>query len=386
MADYKVLALVHHIWVGPWMNRQQMLSRLGAEVDVVYSCVRLTNWDIGGEYWHKADWIGHFKKMDNVWVDSVPKWLLEVPKYPFISNLSERLEVARLRRFLGALGPDKLLMYVYRPEFLQYVERLQPDVLVYHAFDVYDTEPTWNEKLAQDQKTLMKRADMVLASSDQMADRLRVVTEFEGEIRVLKNGADVEAFHKGLASDEPDDLKEIPHPRISYVGRLNNKVDFSLVLELANRHPEWQLIFVGPEAFYSEATKPLVEACRAKSNVHFLGNKTHQELPHYVAAMDVNTMCYLVTDKLWSFYGFPLKLHEYLAVGKPVVSADLGSVREYSDVIAIAHTTDEWDQYISEALDGNGRGDVAERQRVASENSWDDRVATLKGWLDELAS
>ena len=125
------------------------------------------------------------------------------------------------------------------------------------------------------------------------------------------------------------------------------------------------------------------EMCRQLPNIHFLGEKHYTELPAYMSHMDVNTMCYRSTGEGWWKDIYPLKMHEYLASGKPVVSAALQSVQPFSHVIDIAQTTEEWGAALKLALSG-GVGTVEERREVAEENSWDRRVNQLDGWLLEM--
>ena len=73
----------------------------------------------------------------------------------------------------------------------------------------------------------------------------------------------------------------------------------------------------------------------------------------------------------------PLKLYEYLAAGKPVVSTPLPLMSHLENVVAFAADADEWIAAIEFALQGNGKGTVAERQRIAGENTWDQRVAFI---------
>jgi hypothetical protein len=94
--------------------------------------------------------------------------------------------------------------------------------------------------------------------------------------------------------------------------------------------------------------------------------------------MDVNVMCYRLADDLWVDAIYPLKLHEYLAAGRPVVSADVASVRPFSDVVAIAHDTGQWESAIEMALSGGGCGTTASRRAIAAANSWAARVSELE--------
>ncbi|MET0012482.1 MAG: glycosyltransferase [Sedimenticola sp.] len=384
MPDYTIIALGSNSWHGPWMNRQHIMSRFGKSFDIIYSTPLWTNWSLSSEEWKNSSWSGSFKRVDNVWVDETPKWLIRIPRLPLLSRFIEYLGAKRLRRFIDQNRGKKLIVYLFRPEFFNYIKPLAADLIIYHIYDVYDKEASWSIEKDKWQKLILNQADLVIASSQEMANHLIKKTNYTGSIKILKNGADYQAFRNGIDEKVPSDLATIPHPRISYVGRLNIKVDLSLIIELATRRPEWHFILVGPEVFFDSKTKELLEICKKIHNIHFLGEKSHKELPSYTAQMDVNTMIYVLNKDNWSYYGYPLKLHEYLATGKPVISSNLSSVREYDQVVAIAHNPDEWEQLIEDAINGNGRGCPKLRQEVAYQNSWDVRVKQLNDWINHL--
>ncbi len=92
-----------------------------------------------------------------------------------------------------------------------------------------------------------------------------------------------------------------------------------------------------------------------------------------------------MSSDVWTSGIYPLKLHEYLAAGRPVVSADLQSVRPFGHVLAIARSPQEWRAAIVQALNAGGVADSEARRAVACDNSWDHRVAILDGWLTDVA-
>jgi hypothetical protein len=99
--------------------------------------------------------------------------------------------------------------------------------------------------------------------------------------------------------------------------------------------------------------------------------------------MDVNTLCYRHEPGRWWTAIYPLKLHEYLAVGQPVVATDLETLRPFSSVLAIARSPQEWLAAITAALQSGGVGTKQKRQAVALANTWECRIDQLVHWIEE---
>lgn len=386
-ADYDVLVLAPNPWHGQWVNRQQLFSRIGRVRNVLYSCGGLFSWDRGGEEWAAASWFGGFHRADNVWVDTPAKALVRVPRVGPLDRWALQRQATRWKRQLQRDGRRPLVAYLFHPMFRPYVEALAPDHLVYHAYDKYDHMPGWTEALEADERWLASHADLVVAASEEMAEGLR--GKGAAQVHHLPNGAHVEAFKAALSPDvpEPDDLRAIPHPRLGWVGSLHPQVDYAMVAELAQRRPQWQFVFVGDPSPQRDARAEADRAlCRSRPNVHFLGGRPIDEIPRYVSKMDVNLMCYRLADQQWIRAIYPLKLHEYLAAGHPVVSADIPSVRPFADVVQIVDGVDAWEAALDDALRSGGRGTRAARQAVADANSWDHRVGLLSGWMRDMES
>lgn len=380
-----VLVLAPNTWQGQWVNRQQLFSRLGRQWRVLYCTGNWSSWQRHEAGWRRAPLGGAMLPMDHVTVDQAPRWMLRNPRWGWWDRWMVRLQSMRWRRFLAPGKGTPLVAYVFHPMFLPYVRCLGADYLVYHAYDRYEHTPGWTAELAAAERSLLEQADLVLASSEQIAGALHA--KVARPVLVLPNGADAAAFARARAGqEEPPDLRAIPGPRLGWIGSLHPSVDFGLIAALARRHPEWHFVLLGQLVAHREVASQLgVAACKALPNVHFLGARPVEEVPAYVVHMDVNLMAYRVDGESWVLSGYPLKLHEYLAAGHPVVSADLPSVRPFAGVLSIAHGVDEWEAALAAALaDGGGQAAAAERIAVADANSWDSRAQALAGWLQQL--
>lgn len=382
----QIVGLATNDWHSQWVNRQHLLSRLGEKHEVLYSNGAWSVWDRNSPEWKKAGFFGGIRGSDNVVVEAAPKFLLRWPKWPSFDELVVRAHAHRLKRHLQHGRSTNRLVLAFYPSFFPYLRYMNADLVVYHAFDLFEATPGWNPQHEALEIAFLKKADLVTASSKTIAQRLE--EKSSREVRVLPNGVDLAAFHfeDETAKSIPADLARIPKPRLGYIGSLHPQVDYGLVARLAQSRPAWNFVFIGASSKARDAQSDNErDACTRCANVHFLGEKDRSEIPDYLLNMDVNLMVYRVSNETWIRAGYPLKLHEYLAAGKPIVSADLPTIRDFADVVQISSDTADWLRAIEYALDHGGSGTVSSRRDVAAKNTWDSRVATLDAWITSLA-
>jgi lipopolysaccharide exporter len=376
-------------WDDLWQTRQHIGARL-AQLGwrVIYSNGQLHTFQRGGQLWRTASWFKQRRVRDDVVICTAGRLQSRFLKLPQWDEYALQCHAKDLMNAAGWKNASRRFLYVSRPDFWPYVKYLDNSVVVYHADDAFSLMPGWTAAYDCMQASLVARADLILASSDAMA---RLLPEGGAQrARFFPNAADARAYMNAVNQRCPDDLQRIPHPRIGYVGSLNLKVNFSLIATVAVQKPEWQWVLVGPIQESAFAGSPGASGsaeglsdCRKLKNVHFLGPKSVRDVAPYIAHMDVNTMCYRNDPGGWWNAIYPLKLHEYLAVGQPIVTTDIESVRPFSSVLAIANSAEAWIDAIGDALRTGGVGTRRERQQVALSNTWEQRIDQLVKWLDE---
>lgn len=377
-----ILAMAPNDWEGQWMNRQQLLSRLADRgMRVVYSTGLWHGWQRHDPHWCAAPWSGDFETIDGVIVDRAPRWLLRTRRIPWLDAGAVRLGMRRLAAAARIPRQRPLVLHVFHPEFQPYAARLRGAALVYHAYDLFELAPDWTREHARQEDWLLHRADLVIATSGVTAERLR---ERSGrEVRLLPNGVDARTFRDAADVPVPAVLAEIPPPRIGYVGSLNRKLDLALLAELATRRREWQFVLAGPLGPLDDASIECLQRCRAMPNVHLLGERSRREVPSIVSNLDVALIPYRTGPNLWTPAVYPLKLHEYLATGRPVVSTRLPALEPFAEVLSFAEGPDEWIEAIERALRDGATG-AEHRRCVAVQHDWDTLAGTLASWLNEI--
>ncbi len=385
-----IVALGWNEWSDYWMPRQQYLFRLSARGwPVVYSAGAPSVWQLRSREGRRAlGFRSSFDRRSNVNVYRPGKLLPRWPTRPVMDRMAIWNEVRNLKK-ARTKSTHRPILFVTHPDFAPYLHHFDDYRIVYFIEDAVSLMPDWTAADAKREEAVVRRADMIVTCAESMAKVLP--GDGSRRARILRNGVDFRAFNRPESHNCPADLAAVPHPRIGYTGSVNLKVDFGMVASVAAQRPDWHWVFVGPTGLgpdrnfnaYPDVARGFA-ACQALPNVHFLGCKPFHALPSYVGNMDINAMCYRTDGSGWWKAIDPLKTNEYLAAGKPIVSADLVNVRPYVDCIDIAQTEQDWMAAIERAL----ASDTSERVRLGVErakcNDWAILTDELESWLREL--
>ncbi len=373
--DVGIVALVPERWGGMWLSRHQILTRLSSYFHVV--------WQNPARPWRR---ILKSRPPRNVDPTKPPRigfaiyepgrWLPRVDRSGRVARALERRRLMQARRMLEDAGCRKIVLYLWLPDFAAALDLMPHDVSCYHIVDEYTFSET-EQPVSVQERNLIERADQVIVHSPALREKkgnLNPHTEF------MTNGVDYAAFAEPLA--EPADLAAIPRPRIGYVGRVKSQMDWQTLAGIARSRPDWSLVFVGPVGHMGKWEE---EGTRlfGLPNVHHLGNKSVGEVPAYIQHMDVCLLCYALTG--YTKFIFPLKLHEYLAAGRPVVGSDIRSLHDFSSVVRIAHGPEDWCAAIEASLqpEENSPARMEERRCVARQYDWNAIAHRVAGLLCE---
>jgi len=370
-----VLALVPDRWGSWWQPRHHVLTRLARYFPVVWvnpasewrcsfreSKVQIANGDV-------TDCPPGFSVYDNSWLPKLyrPTWL---GWYMFSARLN------RARNLLLNRGCRKVIIYIWRPEFGPALDSVPSDLSCYHIDDEYSFSEN-GCTIDPVEKSLITKVDQVFIHSPALMARKG---SFNCHTTFTPNGVNFADY--ATPAPEPEDLSAIPRPRIGYTGYIKKQLDWPLILDLTGRNRGWSFVFVGPTSPHPEITPALKELARRR-NVHFLGAKSVHEIATYPQHFDVCIMPYRINAYANNI--FPMKLHEYLASGRPAISSPIRSVRDFSNVITLANGPDEWSRAITDALGerANCPESVADRQKIAREYDWDKLVQLISKTLCE---
>ncbi len=309
------------------------------------------------------------KVADNLWVYSPVSLPLHHRDWSRALNTAAlRVQVRGAEMWLGLRDP---VVWVVCPAACDVALRLRRSKLVYLKTDSYELFPNVDTEVVSDYDRWLKaEADLTVFVSRELYN------EEAAQCRrafFLDHGVDYDLFASEADRDCPSDLGETKHPIVGYFGSLDgHTVDYHLLDRVTDLLPDMSFVFVG--TVYSE---PPVFA--GKRNVRMLGQKDYEQVPRYGRQFDVAIMPWNQTA--WIQRCNPIKLKEYLALGKPVVSTPFAGLRNYQDVVYTAQTPEDFAARIRQALAENGAERIAARREKVAACTWENRAATV---LEEL--
>lgn len=304
-----------------------------------------------------------------------PPWLPYSDR-PTLNKVLEGLRASYIRRLLDRLEMHRPILYVWHPAFIDIVERFEAPLVVYHCYDEYTAFRGANrEELDAQEARLLRRADLVFTVSPGLRER-RVA--LNPNTFVVRNGVDAAYFARALAPETvvPSDMSRIPRPVIGCISRVVPEYfDAGLLRQVFLRRPDWSLVVIGPESPALVSGGDELRELKAQPNVHFLGPRPFDSLPAYLKGMDVCAIPYRLTGN--TQVADPLKMYEYLAAGKPIVSVPRDFADDVRPFVRSAGDADEWIAAIEDALAHDTHGLRASRMAVAHDNTWDQRVEQI---------
>lgn len=264
------------------------------------------------------------------------------------------------------------IVWFYTPMALEFARDLRASIIVYDVMDELKAFRFAPPRLAALERELFERADVVFTGGTSLFEAKR---DAHPNVHLFPSSVDRAHYAAARTKQrDPDDQWGIPGPRLGYFGVIDERLDLELIEYVACERPDWQVVLVGPVVKIDPATLP------RRPNIHYLGQKRYEELPHYLAGWDVALMPFALNDA--TRFISPTKTLEYLAGGKPVVSTAVRDVvRPYGErgLVAIADR-DSFVPAVERALE-EGVGDrLGEVDALLSELSWDhtwSRMASL---------
>ena len=370
--DWDALPTRKHHWA-------RKLASRGNRVVYVEQQMHILGWlaDIGNQYKRLWSWMnGPRIVSEGLWIFTLPIVLPFFQVFRFVNSLNNSLLVPIISWALRRIGFNINILWVYTPHAGSLVGRLGEEFVVYECVDDFTATRglVRSSTIGALEQDLLSMVDQVIVTH---AGLQKAKSGISRRLALIPNGADLRHF--ALAGHQDTiplkEVSDLPKPVIGFHGWIQYWIDFDLIAYAAHKRPDWSFALIGP-------IEPLarVNKVRGLSNVHFLGKMPYENIPALIAGFDVCINPFVI-DKLSDTVS-PIKLYEYLASGKPVVSVDMPAAREFSDLISIVHTPDEFVAALEDQIIANEKAtvlhDMEARQKAVKEYSWDARFQQVE--------
>jgi glycosyltransferase involved in cell wall biosynthesis len=296
---------------------------------------------------------------------------LAVPAYgnPRVRAFNRWFLRWQVKRAMRRLQFEHAINWVFNPAASVIAGELGEETVIYYCVDEYTAfTGVDSNALADLERRLMRRSDLVIVSSDHL---YQSKAPFNPRTAIVRHGVDYEHFRRALDAETvvPEEIAGLPRPVIGFFGLIADWVDVELMASVAERFPTGSLVALG------KVTTD-VSALERLPNVHLLGRKAYGALPAYCKGFDVALMPFRINEL--TLNANPLKAREYLAAGLQVVSTAIPEV-EALGCCRIGVDRESFLYEVEQAL--LDPGPRAERSASMRRESWEARLDKIREYV-----
>ncbi|MGI4728598.1 MAG: glycosyltransferase family 1 protein [Janthinobacterium lividum] len=305
------------------------------------------------------------KRLPNLWV--------VVPHIQSgLSKAEEKLVMKQLMdNFMENEDGEDFLFWYYTPMALSFTEQLNPGLVVYDCMDELSLFKNAPAELKELERKLMAKSDVVFTGGQSLYEAKK---HQHANIHAFPSSIDKSHFVKARTNKvQPADQANISNPKLGFYGVIDERFDIELIRTIADARPTWEFMLIGPVVKINRDHLP------KNKNIHYLGQKSYEQLPTYLSGWDVALIPFMLNDS--TKFISPTKTPEYLSAGKPVVSTAIRDViNPYgkNKLVHIGATAEDFIEAIEYELSHkNDKQWLGKVDAFLSKNSWDNTCASM---------
>ncbi|MCL9774403.1 glycosyltransferase family protein [Vibrio methylphosphonaticus] len=342
------------LWVNSIGLRQPRLSR--------HDVNRALNKLLGKDKSHQLD-------MDTETVPSsmtiVNLITIPAPRSTVMRKLAAKLMAYQLLPIIKSLSLENALVWTSLPTAIDVCPLLGDYPVVYYCGDDFGALAGVDHRtVLEHEEKLVANASLIITASDKLLGKFPV-----SKTKVLSHGVDCGTFSTPTtrASDLPDNNR----PIAGFYGSLSDWLDYPLLNDAIRALPHWDFVFIGQLELDNF---PIVNA----DNVYYLGPRPHSTLPSYSQHWTVSLLPFVLNEQIIACN--PLKLKEYLAAQRPIVTSHFPALEPYREHVNIVNDSAS----LIETLTRLELHSAELPKGLVDSESWDQRVTTLERYLEAI--
>ena len=352
-----IIVFSHLRWDFVYQRPQHLLSRLAENYKIVF---------IEEPTLHRHDsFIEYSRPGPNITVlkphTPVPAPGFHDEQLPHLIKLMQQFVVLE----------EEHIVWFYTPMALPLLQELQPSLVIYDCMDELAAFKNPPKQMLQRENALLRMADLVFTGGPSLyrAKRAR-----HPNVHCFPSSVDIDHFEQARdRSSHHPAHEDIPGPRLGYYGVIDERIDLELLDRLAEVHPQWQIVLVGPVAKINRSALP------RRHNIHYLGQQPYKALPYFLAGWNVCLLPFALNES--TRYISPTKTLEYMAAELPIVSTPVADVVElYGEVVSIADTPQAFIRACENALlttPEDNTQTIMRMRKMVSATSWNTTVEKM---------
>lgn len=328
----------------------------------------------------KSWYLSHYETLDSIpenFITVVPpisqsiNWLPKGNIYDYFADYNRRILLKTIQKLIKDYQiKDYIYLNCYNPYGAAVLpQSFQPLLNIYQCIDDISQNPYTRKHGLDLENEAIRTADITLVTSREL---LRLKSEISPNVHVLHNAVDMAIFKNTVKEEltRPPELAGINTKIIGFIGNMDElRIDYELLKKVAIKHQDKIVLLVGPLNNTQYKTLGLDQL----PNIIFTGSKKLEELPAYLQAMDCALIPFHCNTLTRSIY--PLKVNEYLAAGKAVVSTNFSQdIASFSDCIYLADSHESFLHQIEKALQEDKQKMLEKRLQIAVSNTWEARI------------
>jgi len=294
----------------------------------------------------------------------------------FLSYLERIIIAKKIKHILEKELHNNYSLIIDNPRIIGIAKRLDAKICFFDMIDnllIHPQMKRYKNKIKKAYSWVDQNADNIFIASEK---QMQLFNKKE-KIRILPNGVD-DIFFETKINNSNNDITCIPHPIIGYVGSIQERINSELLLDIITKLPHYNFVFIGP--IISKKSIEKLESCK---NVYFLGSKPFNDIPSYISKFDVAIIPHRINEFTDSMN--PLKIYEYIACGKPVVTTSIEGISQFKHLIYIADNTENFINSIEMAIIATKNNTQAmDKNKFLKLYSWNSICKKIIKCIEEL--
>jgi glycosyltransferase involved in cell wall biosynthesis len=290
------------------------------------------------------------------------QWINQPALFDVVMKVNAQIIKRTIDQILSTVNSSTTqVINAFNPIFGWYTRNYWKGIpITYYAYDDLSSTP-WAGKWGKSYEIkFLGQAEKVIVSSEGLRKKF---DPYHPHVSCVKNGVNLRFFKS--------DSSQKTSKKLGYLGAFDDRIDLGLLEKVALEYPDYIIEILGPVKL----------TVNLPSNVIFLGSCPQEQIQEIVQNWAVCLIPFRKTPFTQAIY--PLKINEYLALGKPVLSTDFSDLSDFKGLVRISKEPEDFVKGIYREKRADNRIKRSKRIDFASQNSWEARA---QEFLQALAS